>query len=69
MTKCAICKMKINSLMIDIYTCKCKNTYCSNHINTCNHTCLYDYKSEHKNIIKNKLPLVTFDKVKFDIFD
>ncbi len=63
MAKCIICKTKISNLMIDIYTCKCNNVYCSEHINTCNHNCSYDYKNQYKEIIKDKLPLVTFDKI------
>ncbi len=67
MAKCLICKKKINNMMIDIHTCKCKNTYCLDHISENKHNCLFDYKNEHKNQIKSSLPLVTFDKLKYGI--
>jgi hypothetical protein len=43
MTKCKICKSKIQKLFVKtMYTCRCKNIYCAAHIN--NHKCTFDYK-------------------------
>lgn len=66
MAKCIICKKKINKTMVDIHTCKCENIYCSNHIDANNHNCSFDYRNNYKNIIKDKLPLVVFDKIVID---
>ena len=48
MVKCAICKKKISSLMIPVYTCRCKNIYCSKHI--LSHNCTFDYKKLYKKL-------------------
>lgn len=41
MPQCVKCNKKISSLMVSVYTCKCKNLYCSKHKH--NHDCSYDY--------------------------
>lgn len=66
MTKCFICKKKINNILVDIHTCKCENIYCGNHLDANNHNCSFDYRKNYKNIIKDKLPLVVFDKIDID---
>ncbi len=42
MSKCQLCKKKINMLFRDIYFCRCKNYYCSVHMH--NHNCCFNYK-------------------------
>ena len=58
---CQICNKKINSIYISIYTCKCKNVYCSEHMQ--NHRCTYDYKSDNITTMKKQLVKVDFDKL------
>ena len=58
---CQICNKKINSIYISIYTCKCKNVYCSEHMQ--NHRCTYDYKSDNITTLKKQLVKVDFDKL------
>ena len=58
---CQLCNKKINSIYISIYTCKCKNVYCSQHIQ--DHRCTYDYKSENITSLKKQLIKVDFDKL------
>ena len=48
-------------MYISIYTCKCKNVYCSQHIQ--DHRCTYDYKSENITSLKKQLIKVDFDKL------
>jgi hypothetical protein len=57
---CQICSKKINSIYLSIYTCKCKNVYCSEHIQ--NHKCTYDYKSDNITTLKKQLIKVDFEK-------
>ncbi len=60
---CCICKKKINKMMISIYTCKCGNLYCNDHLNITEHNCDYDYKKAFSCKIKDTLPNVNFIKV------
>jgi hypothetical protein len=59
---CQICNKKINSIYLDLYTCKCSNIYCSGHIQ--DHKCNYDYKSQYMKILKDQL--VKIDSNKFE---
>ena len=41
--KCMVCGKKISGHLAVMYTCKCKNVYCSDH--KLQHECSYDYKT------------------------
>ena len=58
---CQICNKKINTIYLSIYTCKCKNVYCSEHLQ--DHRCIYDYKSDNIISLKKQLVKVDFDKL------
>lgn len=56
---CYSCNNKISKYMLYVYTCRCKNLYCSKHMTT--HDCMFDYKKlnkiydkvyESKNLVK-----------------
>ena len=59
--KCLICSRKILKIMEDIYTCKCGNKYCGEHIQ--NHECTFDYKKECKDQLTKKLQMVGPEKI------
>lgn len=58
---CKICNKKILTHLISLYKCKCENIYCSDH--KLSHNCTYDYHSNFKKIIKDKLPVINSIKV------
>lgn len=62
MSKCKICNKKILQIYRDISVCKCKNTYCIEHIDSSVHSCTYLYHDEYKKNIEHNLPLVTYTK-------
>lgn len=35
--KCLMCNKKLRSLMIQMYTCRCKDVFCSEHLHS--HSC------------------------------
>lgn len=55
--RCKECKKKINQMMKDIYTCRCKNIYCAKHLHVHNFT--FDYKSTFCKEISKNMPVVT----------
>lgn len=54
--KCEICHKKLNKLYIEMYTCKCKSFFCSEH--RLEHKCSYDYKKEIQDKLRKQLPVV-----------
>lgn len=60
--KCLYCKKKINSLIKQLFTCKCGDIYCREHL-IGYHNCKYDYKKEYENILKQKLPIIVGEKI------
>ena len=40
---CAQCKCKLGGVK---YECKCKKTFCVNHLSASAHTCTFDYRTE-----------------------
>lgn len=56
MVSCNDCKRKINKYMLDVYTCKCKLIFCSEHLH--NHKCTYNHLNNNQNILKKKMPVV-----------
>lgn len=40
------CNKKL-SLIESTYSCKCQNTYCTNHKHSTHHKCTYDYKKDN----------------------
>lgn len=61
MSKCCICKRKINHLLLDVYTCRCKNLYCKIHLHE--HNCKFDYNKLFREQMKNKMFKVIKKKV------
>lgn len=60
MACCKTCKRKINKLYIDIYTCKCNQLYCGNHIH--DHICIFDHKNNQQKILREKMPIIESTK-------
>lgn len=56
MVSCKDCKRKISKYMIDMYTCKCKLIFCSQHLH--DHNCTFNHLNYNQNILKNKMPVV-----------
>ena len=61
--KCSICKKKLSLVEKEIGKCKCKNYYCAKHRSSAAHECSYDYQTEKKETLKEKMPEVTFQKI------
>lgn len=61
MINCQICFKKINSLMLDMHTCRCKNIYCRTHIH--NHNCNFNYHSLWKSYAEKELTKIENPKV------
>lgn len=63
MTKhnCKICNKKVGSLFVDVYTCKCKNIYCKEHIH--GHYCNYNYRYEYKKDLQKLLVKIEPEKI------
>lgn len=47
--------------MEKIYTCKCNEIYCREHM--LNHNCSYNYKKLHSEYIKINNPIIMSDKI------
>lgn len=60
--KCAICKKKLNSLMSDLFTCKCGEIYCRDK-HMFNHNCSYNYHKDTKEKLEKNMPIVVSKKV------
>lgn len=58
--KCFTCNKKIGLLGFE---CKCKNMFCSKHLNPEKHNCNYDFKNEQKERLEKQLVKVINDKV------
>lgn len=58
--KCFTCNKKIGLLGFE---CKCKNMFCSMHLNPETHNCNYDFKKEQKERLEKQLVKVVNDKV------
>jgi AN1-type zinc finger protein 5/6 len=58
--KCFTCNKKIGLLGFE---CKCKNMFCSMHLNPESHNCNYDFKKEQKDRLEKQLVKVVNDKV------
>lgn len=56
------CNKKLSSLMLKIYTCKCGEIYCREHM-IGYHNCNYDYKKNYENILKERLPVIVGEKI------
>mgnify|MGYP006136817985 CR=1 FL=1 len=54
MSKCITCRKKISNIMLDVYTCKCKNLYCGKHLH--DHNCTFNHVKEYQKILTAKLP-------------
>lgn len=60
--KCKICEKKLNSLMVDLYTCRCGEIYCrENHM--FNHNCPYNYHKDTQKKLKKDMPPIVAEKV------
>ena len=60
--KCKICEKKLNSLMADLYTCKCGKVYCrEKHMFA--HNCPYNYHKDTQKRLEKNMPVVVSDKV------
>lgn len=56
------CNKKLSKLMEQLYTCKCGENYCREHMIGF-HNCSYDYKKNYENILKEKLPIIVGEKI------
>ncbi len=54
--KCKLCHKKLNKLYVEMYTCKCKLIFCSEHM--IEHGCTYDHRKEIQDRLKKQLPVV-----------
>jgi len=59
--KCSVCKKKIPILMVDVYTCKCKNIYCPQH--KLDHNCSWNFFEENQNRIRLQNPVIIKSKI------
>ena len=62
MSKCVLCKSKINSCMVNIHTCRCKNIYCNLHMH--DHNCTFNYKENWQSNSEKFLPKINGEKIK-----
>jgi len=61
--RCKICRKKLNSLLIETFTCKCGNYYCKeNHF--FDHNCTFDYLENNKKFLQENIPVIVGEKVK-----
>lgn len=61
MNKCYNCTKKLT--IVNNYTCKCNNNFCSKCRHAESHKCTFDYKKHGKDILTNSLVKVTCDKI------
>ena len=59
--KCMICRRKVPTIFLDVYTCKCNNIYCPVHRN--DHSCTYNYYKEHQKKLKKENPIIIKEKM------
>jgi hypothetical protein len=57
--KCSFCKRKCHLLM----QCRCKMTFCIEHVNSEEHECTFDYKEYGKSIIEQQNPKLKTQKI------
>ena len=57
--KCLVCNKKLQSLMIQMYTCRCNGIYCSDHLH--HHDCRYDYAQSSK--VEESVTATKVDKI------
>lgn len=48
--KCEICKRKLNRLMLQLHTCRCKGLFCSEHKH--DHKCSHDFRPTEAELVK-----------------
>ena len=59
--KCAMCKKRINMLLIEMHKCKCNNFYCSQHL--LEHDCNFNHFQANKDNLENTLLKVEKSKI------
>lgn len=57
MPRCKNCRKKISKFLIDMYTCKCLELYCGNHLYE--HNCVFNHLEEEQSKLRQKLPKIT----------
>ena len=57
--KCSVCSKKLQSLMIQMYTCRCNGIYCREHLHL--HDCRYDYTQASK--VEESVTAAKVDKI------
>ncbi|KAI8897952.1 hypothetical protein BC833DRAFT_526467 [Globomyces pollinis-pini] len=57
---CTQCQKKLGPAQL--FTCKCKKSFCSIHRYSDRHDCSFDYKTEGKAVLQRNNPLVKTDK-------
>lgn len=69
MTKCAICKRKLNLATATIGKCKCKGPsgkdqhFCRKHRLPSEHKCTFDFKTTAREQLKKQNPVVEAEKL------
>ena len=58
--RCNSCLKKLNSIMKDVHTCKCKQIYCGKHMFS--HNCNYNFMKEHQIKLRKNLPIIIKNK-------
>ena len=58
---CIVCNKKINQIYVSIYTCRCKNIYCRDHM--LSHPCTFDYKKFNAEKIKRENVYICAQKI------
>ena len=57
--RCKLCHKKLNKLYVEMYTCKCKLIFCSEHMfEHKSKKCNYDYRKERQDRLRKQLPVV-----------
>lgn len=59
---CKKCNKKLSMLMIKLYTCKCGDIYCREHMFG-EHSCSFDYKKCSQEHLKKQMPVVIAEKI------
>ncbi|RZF41822.1 hypothetical protein LSTR_LSTR005284 [Laodelphax striatellus] len=59
--RCMVCRKKLT--IINTYTCRCGNIFCSIHRYSEAHDCDYDYKEEGRRILEQNNPLIRAPKL------
>ena len=58
--RCPVCNKKLGLM---VFTCKCEQRYCINHMRPEDHNCTYDHKTNQRKLLKEQLPLVCAEKI------